>query len=246
RGGEPRLVQEDQAFRPPPSDARRPPPTSLLDVRAVLLGGAQRLFLNVRPSRRSIRQTVTPETARVSRSRNSAGVKSGCSAARRRSSSARVASCGAGPRGAALGASDPVCRCRCIRRRTKAGLTAKRSAASAVVSPASRASKIRIRRSIARVAISPPEGQADRAQGARRPKINARYENLKPALARRAWPEGCRTTLLTRWIESRACLCFEPSRAASFLIPGLGKPKAQATGKRARNGRRHEVEARQL
>src|SRR5438445_12867767 len=138
-GGNPGFVQENQSLCRSILDRDVPLLPGRLDVLAFSLLGVDRLFLNVRPRATKARHTVTTEVVSWSRSRTSAGDRSGCSALRVRMRSWCSASAGLGPRRPDLGASDPPSRWRCRSRRTNAGLTSNRSATSAVVSPDSRA-----------------------------------------------------------------------------------------------------------
>src|SRR5262249_12003358 len=117
------------------------------------------LFLSVRPSAFSARQTVLTLAARPSRPRSSASVASGRARTSARRRSAWAAHPGAGRRGARA-ATAPVSRRRCFSRRTQDSLTRYFAAAARVPRPASQSASTRSRKSIEYARMAGPPGPA--------------------------------------------------------------------------------------
>src|SRR5262249_36164739 len=115
------------------------------------------LFLSVRPSAFSARQTVLTLAARPSRPRSSASVASGRARTSARRRSAWAAHPGAGRRGARA-ATAPVSRRRCFSRRTQDSLTRYFAAAARVPRPASQSASTRSRKSIEYARMAGPPG----------------------------------------------------------------------------------------
>src|SRR5262249_45206070 len=116
-------------------------------VRACLLLGVDHFFLNVKPSRRKARQTVSTEQGKPRRSRSSAALRWGCAWTKWRRRSSWGASLGRGPGRLFRGWICPVSRRRCKSRRTQAVLTVYFCATAPVCMPASPSASSRVRRS---------------------------------------------------------------------------------------------------